>query len=173
MATYSALLADESVRNRFFSKINQSSDCWLWFGNLNQRGYGRFVVKHGKVAAAHRASWEIHNGEIPEGLFVCHKCDNPQCVNPSHLFLGTPQDNIADAMKKGRLKGVTRKRPSGLKYKPQSINSRNRRLKIKSDELLKVKALSKRGWKPSEIAAELDVNYITIWKILSGRYVAA
>ena len=81
--------------------------CWLWTACVRQSdGYGTLGIK-GKTKAAHRVSWEIHNGPIPEGLCVLHRCDVPTCVNPDHLFLGTKADNTADMIAKGRAKGYT------------------------------------------------------------------
>lgn len=74
------------------------SGCWKWLGMINQNRYG--VSGRGKLA--HRASWEMFKYPIPKGLFVLHKCDNPACVNPDHLFLGTHQDNMRDMVSKGR-----------------------------------------------------------------------
>ena len=76
------------------------SGCWLWQGPLDSGGYGRFLIK--KTKLAHRASWMIFIGQIPDGMCVCHKCDVPSCVNPNHLFLGTTNDNIQDMVNKDR-----------------------------------------------------------------------
>ena len=78
------------------------TDCIEWSGSLNSQGYGRLVIR-GKEYRAHRIVWEETNGPIPDGMCVCHHCDNPPCVNVEHLFLGTPKDNTRDAQQKGRI----------------------------------------------------------------------
>lgn len=91
---------------RFWSKVNKGlrpDDCWIWTAGKSN-GYGIFRVGDNKTISAHRYSYILHNGKEPGSLFVCHRCDNPSCVNPDHLFLGTQGDNIQDMIDKGRFR---------------------------------------------------------------------
>lgn len=91
-----------SDKCRLWYYVKQENECWIWQGALNYRGYGKFSMKSDKNISAHRASYLIFNGPIIQGLFVCHTCDNPKCVNPDHLWLGSAMDNYKDSIKKGR-----------------------------------------------------------------------
>jgi hypothetical protein len=81
--------------------------CWLWTGSVDKSGYGTTKLD-GKWRTMHRLSWEYHNGQIPKGLQVLHKCDVPSCINPEHLFLGTQKDNVHDGIRKGRYPHINR-----------------------------------------------------------------
>lgn len=97
------------MRDRLMERVViGATECWHWVGVTNAFGYGRMTHK-GRLQVAHRLSWEEVNGPIPAGLYALHKCDNPSCINPNHLFLGTYSDNIRDAWAKGRNKGRTGK----------------------------------------------------------------
>ena len=91
----------QKFMKRFFDKIDKTESCWNFTG-ANRNGYGCMKF-NGALIDAHRISWIIHFGEIPKGLFICHKCDNRKCVNPDHLFLGTQKDNMKDCFNKGRM----------------------------------------------------------------------
>ncbi len=95
----------EKTIARFEEKISHepNTGCWLWIGAANHAGYGKLKVEpRQQPRAAHRVSWEIYVGEIPDGACVLHKCDTPACVNPRHLFVGSLRDNSRDMMAKGR-----------------------------------------------------------------------
>jgi len=86
------------------------SGCWLWTGAIDSHGYGK-LKRRRKIITAHREAWRLHKGEIPNGMFVCHKCDTRACANPDHLFLGTHQDNMDDMKRKGRARSGRKSRP--------------------------------------------------------------
>lgn len=94
----------KSLTKRFFTKVIKRDGCWEWTAHKHRFGYG--MIRLGNInmpkTTAHRASWIIHYGEIPDGLHVLHKCDNAECTNPEHLFLGTNLENILDRVSKDR-----------------------------------------------------------------------
>lgn len=98
--TASLELKQISPKEKFMARVQKTKSCWLWKGPT-LKGYGRFHFNR-KTYTSNRAAYILFKGEIPHGLIVCHSCDNPSCVNPDHLWLGTNNDNCQDKMKKGR-----------------------------------------------------------------------
>lgn len=153
------LIAERTVRIPW-------SGCWIWEGSSVSGGYGDFRAFGKKHFLAHRAAYEAFCGEISAGMHVCHSCDVRACCNPSHLFIGTNVDNIADSMAKGRRKGITRRRPSGLEYTPQSIETRERRAKLKRVDYALVKGMRDAGMLQRQIAAKFGVSQPTVTRVL-------
>jgi hypothetical protein len=98
-------MINDEIKTKFWERVRRGDGCWEWTGTVLNTGYGQLgFFRNGKRTnhAAHRLSYEINKGPIPRGLFVCHHCDNPRCVRPEHLFLGTAKDNSQDMVAKGR-----------------------------------------------------------------------
>jgi hypothetical protein len=130
-----------------------NSGCWLWTGTLFSSGYGR-VKRGGKHYRAHRDSFAVYKGPIPSGMLVCHTCDTRSCVNPEHLFLGTPRDNMLDMARKGRGRF------------PESVGEANGRAKLTAADVSAIRADSRSH---RVIAAEFGVCKTQITTIKAGK----
>jgi len=146
-------LNNETIK-RFWSKveIRGDNDCWWWSGGKHVDGYGWFYAG-GLSIRTNRFSWTVINGEIPDGLLVCHHCDNPSCVNPRHLFLGTNSDNMRDMNRKNRRNQVN--------VRGEDVGTS----KLKSGEVALIKILIKRGIDKKEISKMFKVSSATIYMI--------
>lgn len=164
-------LTEEDVQ-RFWSKVNKATDeggCWLWGARVFNSGHGCFPI-NSKPMLAHRVSWTITNGPIPlgEGYFgtcVCHKCDVRACVNPSHLFLGTHADNMADMVKKGR---SARGRRHGFNVRPGSApkGERHRSAKLKDCDVLEMRRRFACGESGNSLAREFGISSVSANRII-------
>lgn len=138
-----------------YTKVNEATGCWEWQAAKLPSGYGQAIFE-GRHYRAHRMAYELWVGPIPEGMHVCHKCDNPPCCNPEHLFIGTAFDNMRDAASKGRLaRGV-------------SPGKRVARKRILDEEAVRVIRESPPSVRHAELAERFGVCYMTIWKVRHG-----
>jgi len=144
------------LNERFWKYVEKNDGCWNWIGDLDKKGYGRINSggNNGKILFAHRASWMIHFGEPDK--HVCHHCDNPRCVRPDHLFLGTDKDNMADMSRKGRGPG-----PHFLGEDHPMAKLTNRQVEEIKEAL---KSYKKGDRTIRTLAKKYGVHYQTIWR---------
>ncbi len=142
--------------------VDQDTGCWIWIGSRGRGEYGQFSL-NGRTEWAHRAIFEHHHGPIPNGLFVCHNCpsgDNPSCVNPDHLYLGTAQDNMDDKVAKGRQSHFGGSNPG--ESNPSSI--------LKEEDVIMIRELYKtRQFSQTEIACYYGISQSQVSSIVTGR----
>lgn len=146
---------------RLLNHTKEENGCWIWCSGTRS-GYGAIKVK-GKTLSAHRYSYMLNCGDIPKGMFVCHTCDNPKCINPDHLFLGTNSDNMKDAYKKGRLTLPT---SGNFKIGNKPVNR-----KLTDEQVVEIKEILKtRGKKTlKQIAQQFNVKEYVIRDMNCGR----
>ena len=136
----------------FWKAVDKSGDCWSWTGWCNPDGYGEFKMSY-RTYLAHRLSYELANGEIAPGLCVCHSCDNPACVNPSHLFLGTQADNVRDRVSKGHCARV--------------VGEDNPHSKLTADDVLAIRRLFASGKSKRSTAKGFDISHRQVTRIVN------
>lgn len=152
---------------RFWAKVHKTPHCWEWVGGLTSQGYGMCPWRGvpGKPRqTAHRFSWELHNGPIPQGLCVLHRCDNPACVRPDHLFVGTMADNNADMHAKGRaVKGGTYSRAGYQR------GERNRASRLTATKALALRRDRARGMFFRELATKYGISTSQAWRVAKAE----
>lgn len=147
-----------TIQERFEAKFTKSDGCWEWNAGKGGHGYGVFVII-GKNQYAHRVAYQLYVGEIPASLYVCHHCDNPGCVNPAHLFLGTHNDNMRDCKNKGR----------GIGKSSGASGEKHRSAKLTNAQVIEIISLHSEGARNVDLAKEFGVTQPTISKIVCGH----
>lgn len=149
-------MISDDFKSRFWAKVKTSGpdDCWTWTASVEGGGYGQIKLpKQRRQTKAHRVSYIIHNGEIPDGMMVCHSCDNRSCVNPRHLFLGTGSDNLNDMASKGR----------------HLYGEKNAQSKLRTEDVHRIFDLREEGQSMRIIADKMGVRTMTVCRILHGE----
>lgn len=143
---------------RLAGKVKRAGpdDCWPFDGATNGYGYGRLTVD-GKPQAAHRLAYELEHGEIPAGLFVLHRCDNPPCCNPAHLYLGTHADNMRDMDERGR------------RVNRQARGAANGRAKLAVNDVVEIRRLASAGEPQRQIAEQFQITQAAVSSIVTRR----
>ncbi len=143
------MIITNKVKERFYKKVGPD---WQWLGRKNKDGYGIMMIV-GKKERAHRVSYKIHTGEIPDGMLVLHSCDTPDCVNPAHLHLGTHQDNMRERSERGRTR--------------EQNGEKNYTSKLTEKEVLEIRNKYKVGARQHVLAKEYKVSRQLIGAIVN------
>lgn len=147
----------------FWSFVDtRSNNCWLWLGPKDSNGYGSYKREDGKTVGAHRYSYEAVFGPIPTGNYACHACDRPSCVRPDHIFPGTPKQNIADAIMKGRRPGHVHDVPDESASKPWP----GRRPVLHQEQLERIRDMRDNGMSLRSIEAATGWKRATVARYL-------
>jgi HNH endonuclease len=172
-----------SLEERFWPKVEKTDGCWYWTASCDPCGYGHFSID-GKLHSAHRVSWELAYGPIPDRLDVLHKCDNPPCVRPDHLFLGTHTDNMVDMISKGRKVSIMKQgrwrhqhpkqtacgQRNGTQTHPERLarGVDGGRAKLTWEQVVAIRECAATGMSQYKLAEEFGVHGTTINRIVRG-----
>jgi hypothetical protein len=152
----------KSMHERIWSRIDKKGpyDCWVWISGIGKNGYGYIKTRIGprkegknKYESAHRLVYTEVNGPIPEGMLICHKCNNRKCCNPSHLYAGTNQDNMNDKVRSGH----------------STFGSKNPKARLKESDIVQIRQLRSEGKTLKSIAEQFNVHLATIGYICQGK----
>ena len=144
---------EDIQEQRFWRKVKKGAGCWEWIGSKNRvGGYGQIRVE-GRLVQAHRFSFELHGGKLPPNMRVLHKCDNPSCVNPAHIYAGSQSENVRDAWKRsGRV-------PAGFCL---MVGEDNYRAKLTDEKVRQIRSLADEGFRHEDIAVGFGVHQTTV-----------
>jgi hypothetical protein len=143
-----------SIEQKLLRYAVSENGCWNWVATKDRDGYGLLTHHRGKQIRAHRASYEFHVAKIPVGLLVCHSCDNPSCINPNHLFVGTSKENTRDMLDKNR--------------RPVLRGERHPNAKLTNDQVTQIKQLRSENRLLKDIANQFNISFQTVSSITKG-----
>jgi len=139
---------------KFFKHVRKTKGCWIWVADKLFTGYGQFWFKE-KMQLAHRVSYQLFVASIPDGLCVLHKCDNPSCVSPDHLFLGTQKENLQDMTVKGR--------------KAWGVRTLSHNPKLDDQKVIRIRYLHSKGYLQNKLARDFGVSKNIVWRIVQRK----
>jgi hypothetical protein len=143
-----------SIEQKLLRYAVSENGCWNWVATKDRDGYGLLTHHRGKQIRAHRASYEFHVAKIPVGLLVCHSCDNPSCINPNHLFVGTSKENTRDMLDKNR--------------RPVLRGERHPNAKLTNNQVTQIKQLRSENRLLKDIANQFNISFQTVSSITKG-----
>lgn len=148
-------MAKKTLEERFWAKVatGEPAACWEWHAT-RRNGYGRIKVD-GKLKSAHRIAYQLYHGDIPPGMKVCHRCDNPSCVNPAHLFLGKQKDNVQDMIEKGRYHPVCGEKQGNAK--------------LTAAQVRRIRAQHSAGSSYTQLGAMYKIHRSTIGRVVTRK----